>query len=383
MKIAFVDIKDANNRRSWSGTVYYMRESLAAAGAEIELISPLSLRHALGWRVASRVVRRTTGKQLLWERVPGVVEGFARQVDRRLAHSKADWIVSPSSLLLSRIKDSRPKAFWTDATFDGMIDFYLKRTDALAWSLRQGTAGEQAALDAVQVAAYSSNWAAQTARDHYRVPAGRVVTIPYGPNLEVLPAAETVAASVAEKSFDRIELLFVGADWQRKRAAFAIDVAAALNRAGRETIIHLAGCSPPPGYVVPGFVRLHGFISKNTEEGRRRLGELYKNAHFFVLPSEAEACAMVLAEAIAHGVPLVGTAVGGMSTIVREGVSGRLFPLTAPADAYATYILETVDDRAQYLALARSARRLHEEEINWAKAGRRFVDILQASSPAQ
>ena len=383
MHIAFIDIKDANSRGSWSGTVYYMREALVAAGATVEIIAPLSLRHAFGWRVLSRVVRRTSGKQLLWERIPGVVEGFARQVDRRLADSKADWIVSPSSFLMSRIRDPRPKAFWTDATFDGMIDFYLKRSDSLAVSLRHGSAGEQAALSAVRVAAYSSEWAAQTARDFYRVPPGRVVSIPYGPNLENLPSAETVAASVGKKTFGKIELLFIGGDWQRKRAAFAIDVARALVRSGRETVLHVVGCSPPKDFVVPPCVQLHGFISKNTEQGRSRLSELYRNAHFFVLPSEAEACAMVLAEACAHGVPSVGTAVGGMATIVREGVSGRLFPLAAPAEQYATYIVDTLADRVKYLELSRSARRLHEDEINWARAGRQFLDVLKASSPAR
>ena len=92
---------------------------------------------------------------------------------------------------------------------------------------------------------------------------------------------------------------------------------------------------------------------------------------------------MVLAEACAHGVPSVGTAVGGMATIVREGVSGRLFPLAAPAEQYATYIVDTLADRVKYLELSRSARRLHEDEINWARAGRQFLDVLKASSPAR
>jgi glycosyltransferase involved in cell wall biosynthesis len=379
MRIAFVDIKDANDRRSWSGTVYHMRTALERAGAEIDLISPLDLRPALGWRLLARATRATTGKQLLWERVPGVGRALGRQVDRRLAASKADWIVSPSSLLMPWIRDRRPKAFWTDATFDGMLDFYLKRSDSLAWSRRLGSAGEQAALRAVRLAVYSSEWAAQTARDHYETAPGRVVTIPYGPNLELIPAAPEVRAQVARKTLRPVNLLFIGADWQRKRAAFAIEVAKALQGMGVPTTLDLVGCQPPPDYVVPPIVRLHGFISKNTEEGRHRLRDLYRAAHFFVLPSEAEACAMVLAEAISYGVPLVGTAVGGMATIVREGISGRLFPLGEPASAYAAYIAETLADRDRYLALANTARSLYDQEINWSIAGRRFLAALGSS----
>jgi glycosyltransferase involved in cell wall biosynthesis len=69
-----------------------------------------------------------------------------------------------------------------------------------------------------------------------------------------------------------------------------------------------------------------------------------------------------------------------MGTIVREGVSGRLFPLAAPADHYAAYIADVMGDRDQYQALAASGRRLYEEEINWARAGRRFLETLTAAT---
>ena len=50
-------------------------------------------------------------------------------------------------------------------------------------------------------------------------------------------------------------------------------------------------------------------------------------ADLFVLPSEQESFGLVALEAHACGVPVIGTRVGGMPELVRDGETGFLVPV--------------------------------------------------------
>jgi glycosyltransferase involved in cell wall biosynthesis len=64
-----------------------------------------------------------------------------------------------------------------------------------------------------------------------------------------------------------------------------------------------------------------------------------------VLPSRREAFGRVLVEAMATGVPVVATAVGGIPEVCIDGVTGLLVPPDDP-DALAVAIALTLTDQA-------------------------------------
>jgi glycosyltransferase involved in cell wall biosynthesis len=65
-------------------------------------------------------------------------------------------------------------------------------------------------------------------------------------------------------------------------------------------------------------------VSLFTDLTDEALKQLYEKAHLFALHSEEESQGIVFAEAMAAGLPIVATQVGGIPWVVRHGKNGLL-----------------------------------------------------------
>jgi len=63
---------------------------------------------------------------------------------------------------------------------------------------------------------------------------------------------------------------------------------------------------------------------------RQLLPYVYQNADIFALPSHSESCAMALLEAMACGLPVVATRIGGTTEHMEDGMNGFLVPPRDP-----------------------------------------------------
>lgn len=63
---------------------------------------------------------------------------------------------------------------------------------------------------------------------------------------------------------------------------------------------------------------------------RRDIPELLSHASMFVLPSLTEGISLTLLEAMARGLPVIATRVGGTPEVVLDGITGLLVPARAP-----------------------------------------------------
>ena len=110
---------------------------------------------------------------------------------------------------------------------------------------------------------------------------------------------------------------------------------------------------------------------------RAAVAQRYREADLFTLPSSAEAFGNVFAEALASGLPIVATNVGGIPELVEHGTNGLL---VAPGD------LERLAGAIRYLAddpelrrdIAGRNRAKAESSLDWAQVTRRYLSIYQA-----
>lgn len=99
-------------------------------------------------------------------------------------------------------------------------------------------------------------------------------------------------------------------------------------------------------------VALPGFVADPAS--------LVAGAGVVVLTSDAENCPLVVLQALASGVPVVATRVGGVPEIVRDGVDGLLVPPGDPA-AVAEAVGTLLDDPARRARMGAAARARAEE----------------------
>jgi len=109
--------------------------------------------------------------------------------------------------------------------------------------------------------------------------------------------------------------------------------------------------------------------------------QFYALASVAVLPSLMEATSISGLEAMASGLPLVGTRVGGIPEIIENGASGLLVEPRSPEQLAAQFIrlLQDADLRRK---LGEGARRRVEEEFAWPEIARRTVDVYEKAIAA-
>ncbi|MDM0070368.1 glycosyltransferase family 4 protein [Variovorax sp. J31P207] len=121
-------------------------------------------------------------------------------------------------------------------------------------------------------------------------------------------------------------------------------------------------------------VRLHG---ECDEAGLRAL---YQAADVFVLPSFHEGYGMALAEALAHGLPVISTLAGAIPDTVPS-TAGLLVP-PGEVDALRAALRRLLDEDGLRARLAEGAREARRGLPDWRSSAARFAVALDAAALA-
>jgi glycosyltransferase involved in cell wall biosynthesis len=145
-----------------------------------------------------------------------------------------------------------------------------------------------------------------------------------------------------------------------KGVEFLVRAAAQAVRVFPSMRVEIAGDGP----CLPELTRLTELLGLSRSVrflGRvRDVPGLLARASLFVLPSLSEGVSLTLLEAMARGLPVVATSIGGNREVVADGETGLLMPAGDPA-ALAAAILRLCSDPLDAEAMGKAGRRRVEQ----------------------
>jgi len=121
----------------------------------------------------------------------------------------------------------------------------------------------------------------------------------------------------------------------------------------------------------PG-VRVHRNVKANSQV----LQDLFAGCDLFVLPTRGEVFPLAGMEALAAGLPLVATRVGGLPELVVDGESGSLVDVD-DGDALGDALEQLVGDAALRRRMSERARRDAEQRFDYRKNALRVFELVR------
>lgn len=151
-------------------------------------------------------------------------------------------------------------------------------------------------------------------------------------------------------------VLYAGAIIRGKRVLDLVEAVARVPEAS----LRLVGRTPEPAYAaaIAERIRRPDLIGRAALLGRFDAGEMreeFRRAAVLVLPSAQETSPMVIAEAMASGVPVVATRVGGVPHLVEEGRTGFLVEV-GDIGGLAQRVAELIGEESTRRSFAAAAR---------------------------
>jgi alpha-maltose-1-phosphate synthase len=240
------------------------------------------------------------------------------------------------------------------------MDPRMKGTSLRRGYVRERIAVEKSVFDTAERIFAFSEWCAGEIRRKYDVPHERVTVVGAGSNIDPGLVA-------GNRNYDARHAVFLGYDFMRKGGH---DVLAAFSRVHAQTPgvrLTIAG-GLPEGDIAPG-VRSAGVL-----RGPAQVAELLCSASFFVMPSIWEPFGIAFLEAMASGLPCIGSDICAMPEII--GDTGIVVPLHDPEQL--ARAMHQLFEPATAAQLGPAARQRYEQQYGWDKVAARMQGTIRS-----
>ena len=169
----------------------------------------------------------------------------------------------------------------------------------------------------------------------------------------------------------KVRLLFVGNEFERKGGTDLLGVLKALGHPFELDVVSNGNVAVPE---VPG-IRVHRGLRPLSAELQR----LYAEADIFVMPTREDCFPMVFVEAMAAGLPCIGTTVVAVPELVRNGVNGICIPPRDPGKLAAA--LDTLASSPELRkSMGAAGRHIARTEFDPVKNSMKMAEVFRQAA---
>ncbi|MBX5489775.1 MAG: glycosyltransferase family 4 protein [Chloroflexi bacterium] len=192
------------------------------------------------------------------------------------------------------------------------------------------------------------------------------------------PGVDDLFLEAPPASLDSQTILFLGGWTFRKGIRDLVAAFAQVHAALPSARLRVAGAHAPRDVVLRSFPEeLRPAVTVEAPScPPEALPSLMRECALLVLPSLYEGFGMAFLEAMAVGLPVVGTPTGGMADLISPGRNGLLVPARAPA-ALAEAMIALLSAPCQRRALGQAARQTAQAHP-WERAARETLAVYDA-----
>ena len=172
---------------------------------------------------------------------------------------------------------------------------------------------------------------------------------------------------------DGLRLLYIGRFEERRDIPFIIDVFKKVLEKKHDTRLYMIGTGNPD-YLEKTFeymkkVGVQDKVVWQEKMEQKFLSGVYKQADFFLLPTEYEIFGMVLLEAMYYGTVVLTTRNGGSSTLIKNGENG--FTIKKDLDKWANCLVGLNDEKKH--KISKNASYIINQNYKWDNVANKFI----------
>jgi glycosyltransferase involved in cell wall biosynthesis len=366
MKIAYVYEYDASDPATQSGRPFSIWRELDNRFKVVKCFPIPNISRTL--LAPKKIWHSARGKEHHLEREWLSLKEYAWRVGLYLARERPDVVFSPSQLVITYLKMNAKIIYCNDAPFGAVASYYPNFSNLSEEYMKQGYRQEYLSHQNADLIVYPSAWARDCAISLHAAEPGKCREQAFGANLPYIPSWSEVQAAIDRRvGRKEVSLLLISSDWQRKGGGFAVGVVEELIRKGVNAKVKVIGTAPEGLQSVEAV----GRINKWTETGAEIFKATTLDCNFIIMPSLAEAYGMALWEGAAHGLPMIGRATGGITSIIHDQQNGLLYPSDAEPIFVANWIEQAIAAKT-YRCLSERAFAEYRQRGNWQS----FVDNI-------